>query len=334
MNAAEPQSAIYDFWLGLLPQFFAQLGVATPAIGNPAAAPSAIPFPADQIAKAASMTQNALQGLAQAYAPMLQAAGPSGLLAQWAAAMPQLPGMQAMQSAMGAMQNRPAAAAWPSVPSLSPGMDAAAAQAALASAALPFQQMQQAWLELGSQLVGGSAQSYSMAFDRTYGALSDALGFGPMRKLQAATQELMVAAAAQNEARASYLMVVQRAFASGLDTLLQKLAGMAERGERIDSVLALLRLWAQSTEEAVHEALQSSEGLSGTAAVARTGLAYRRKLQHIASLLADTLAIATRHDLDEAYREIQDLKRELRAVRAPVAMKATTRERKSTRNAK
>ena len=49
---------------------------------------SALPFPADQVAKAAAMTSDALQSLAQSYAPMLQSAGAPGLLAQWAAAMP------------------------------------------------------------------------------------------------------------------------------------------------------------------------------------------------------------------------------------------------------
>jgi hypothetical protein len=91
---------------------------------------------------------------------------------------------------------------------------------------------------------------------------------------------------------------------------------MAQRGERVDSVLALLRLWASATEQAVHQVLQSERGLDATAALTRAGLGYRKQLQEVAATLADVLDMATRRDLDEAYREIQDLKRELRSVRA------------------
>ena len=237
--------SVYDFWLGLLPQFFAQLGAPQPAAGagTLSAAAPALPFPADQVAKAAAMTQSALQSLAQAYVPLLQAAGTQGLLGQWT--MP----------------------------------------------------------------------SASIAYDRTFGAVSDALGFGPMRKLQSAAQDLLAASLEQNGARTRYAMLVQRAFTAGFDVLLERLAEMAKAGERIDSVLALLRLWAVATEQAVHEVLQSEQGLEATAAIARAGLAHRRKIQHVASLVADTLDMATRRDLDEAFREIQALKRELRALR-------------------
>src|SRR5262244_150454 len=80
---------IYNFWLGLIPHFFAQLGTGLPQA--PSATSTTLPglaFPADQVARAANMTLQSLQALAQAYTPMLQAAGAPGLLGQWAAAMP------------------------------------------------------------------------------------------------------------------------------------------------------------------------------------------------------------------------------------------------------
>ena len=300
-------NAVYDFWLGLLPQFFAQFGAPYAAIGaaTNASNPMSLPFPADQVAKAASITQAALQSLAQAYAPMLQAAGAPGLLGQWTNALPfALP----MQQAMAAKPADLAAMIAPMMTSMTAPMTTAMTTAMSGSAA-------------------------TTAFERTFGAVSDALGFGPMRKLQAAMQELMSAALEQNEARTRYAMLVQGAFAAGFDSLLVRLAGMAKSGERVESVLALLRLWAVATEEAVHQVLQSERGLDATASIARAGLAYRRKVQNVASIVADALDMATRRDLDEAFREIQELKRELRALRAaPVAAssRATARKGKAT----
>ena len=290
-------NAVYDFWLGLLPQFFAQFGAPYAAIGGAtnASNPMSLPFPADQVAKAASMTQSALQSLVQAYAPMLQAAGGPGLLGQWTSALPfALPMQQAL----------------------------AAKPSDLATMMAPM-------------MTAMSGPAATTAFDRTFGAVSDALGFGPMRKLQAAMHELMSASLAQNEARTRYAMLVQGAFAAGFDALLVRLAGMAKSGERVESVLALLRLWAVAAEEAVHLVLQSERGLEATASIARAGLAYRRKLQNVASIVADALDMATRRDLDEAFREIQELKRELRALRAVPApasapSRGTARKGKAT----
>jgi hypothetical protein len=190
-----------------------------------------------------------------------------------------------------------------------------AGQAMANAGMLPFQSMQQAWRDIGTQMVGATPQAINSTFDRTFGAVTDALGLGPMRKLQAAWQEVLAATLAQNEARARYAMLVQGAFAAGLEGLLQHLAGMAERGERVDSVFALLRLWAVKSEEAVHKVLQSGDGLAVTASVARAGLGYRRKIQEVAGIVADGLDMATRRDLDEAFREIQELKREVRKLR-------------------
>jgi hypothetical protein len=321
--------SIYDYWLGILPHFFAQLGALAPAAlrGN-GGNTSSLPFPVDQVAKAATLTQQALNSIAQSYAPMLQAAGAPGLLAQWAAAIPPMMNPQPKEQQSAAdlamafapwMTGMPFASLGNAIAATSPAAAATGgvgAVPAATSALLPFQQMQNAWLSLGHRMVGGSPETYATAFDRTYGALSDALGLAPMRKLQSATGHLMAAAAAHNEARAAYAMLVQSAFAAGLDELLRRLAEMAQRGERVDSVLALLRLWASATEQAVHQVLQSERGLDATAALTRAGLGYRKQLQEVAATLADVLDMATRRDLDEAYREIQDLKRELRSVRA------------------
>src|SRR5262249_51140101 len=121
----------------------------------------------------------------------------------------------------------------------------------------PFQAMGKAWLDMGSQLTGTTPAKMNTAFDRTYGALGDALGLTPARKLQTAWQDAIAASVTQQEARGSYALVVQSAFAHGIERLMQRLAEKADAGERIESVLELLKLWAINTEEVVHETLQS-----------------------------------------------------------------------------
>jgi hypothetical protein len=199
----------------------------------------------------------------------------------------------------------------------------------------PFQAAQKAWLDMATGFAG-SPQAYLTGFDRTFGGLFDALGFGAVRKLQSALQELAAATVTQDQRRASYAVLIQGAFVSGLERLMAQLAGMADAGERVDSVLVLLRMWAMSTEQAVHEVLQSEQGLAATAALTRAGLAHRRKLQQVAGIAADALDLSTRRDLDDVYRELHEVKRELRALRSsstpppPTTVKPSRRSRKRT----
>lgn len=278
MNGFDPAQgaqAVYNFWLSLIPQFMGQLG-APPGAGPQA--PPTMPwmntllFPADQIAKAAQMTQQSLQTMAQAMAPMMEGAAMPNMFAPWAAALP--------TSAVPAMQS-----------------------------------LGQAWSDFGSRMGLPTSAELNTAVDRTYGALTDALGLGPARQLHAAWQDLLKAAAAQQEARANYALLVNSAFTGGYERLVKRLADMVTAGERIDSVLALLKLWAVCTEDTVHETLQSERGLAATAALTRASLSQRKAVQKVAGIFADMLDLATHRDLDEAFREIQALKRELRNAR-------------------
>jgi Poly(R)-hydroxyalkanoic acid synthase subunit (PHA_synth_III_E) len=334
--------SVYNFWLGLIPQFFSQLGVNLPAGGKAAAAGHAAHAAgvSDWLAPWTA-TMPFLAGVAAK--PSDDSGGPSAapnMFAPWAAILAPYPSAQGNADAPAAAPLGPVNMFGPFTsmwPGATGGGDSATHDAA-AAAMQPFQATQQAWLDFMTRLGGVSPQSYMTGFDRTFGGLFDALGFGPVRKLQAATQDLAAASLAQNQSRAAYAMLVQGAFATGLERLIMQLAKMADAGERVESVLTLLRMWAVHTEQAVHEVLQSEQGLAATAALTRAGLSHRRKLQQVAAIAADSLDLATRRELDEVYREIHELKRELRALRAPApprpAPAARPRGRSNKRKAK
>ena len=328
-DSTQGARAAYNFWLGLIPQFLAQFGGAAPAaaentsVGKERAFPSleGLMFPADQIAKAAKLTQQSLEAMAQSLAPMLQGGGVANLLAQWAnaSAVTALgkPGeagtaAQALLGPWAALMSNAANA----IPTLKPQGSQPSAYSWVEAPISSLQAVTQAWADAGAQLAKAAPAQLNTVFHRTYGALSDALGLGPVRELQAAWQDAVVASVAQQEARANYALLVQRAFAQGFERLIEALADKANAGERIDSALALLRLWAIHTEEVMHETLQSERGLAATAVLTRSALAYRKRTQRLAAVAADLLDIATRRELDDAYREIQELKRELRHLRS------------------
>lgn len=303
--------ATYDHWLGLISQLFGQLGVASP----PGAVPAdfgKLPFPVDQVAKAASITQQSLQSMLQLLVPALQTGMPN-LMAQWGKQFATFsftkPGASADANAQSMfapwLTFMPSlAAAMPAMPTIDTVMPQA-----------PLQAINKAWIDMASRLTGTSSAQMDTAFDRTHGAFSDGVGLGPARNLNAVWRDVMSAGVAQQDARNHYASLLQNAFSQGFQRLLAVLATKGEAGERIDSVLALIKMLTINIEQAVHETLQSERGLAATGALIRADLTYRKKMQQVAAVFAEQFDMTSRRELDEAFREIQALKRELRATR-------------------
>lgn len=155
----------------------------------------------------------------------------------------------------------------------------------------------------------------SLNIERTYGGVADAFGLAPVRDLEAAGRDLALAAIAQRRAQAEYMDVALNAARQGVDRLLARLAEMGERGESVDSMLALMRLCATSMDGALHEAMQSPRGLKVSAEAVRAALRARQQQHRFVAIASEALNVPTRAEVDEAYREIQALKREVRRLR-------------------
>jgi hypothetical protein len=189
--------------------------------------------------------------------------------------------------------------------------------------------------------VGDALKPWSLNVERAYGGLVDAFGLAPLRELEQAGRDAAEAALARQHAQADYLGVVADALVKASRTLSDQLAEMGRRGESVDSMLALTRLWARATDEALHDALQSPRGLNAAAQLLRTASISRQQQQRVVALVSQALNVPTRAEVDDAYREIQELKRELRRLRkraepvatspAPVPAAAAPAPRKAVR---
>ena len=294
-------------------------------------------FPVDQIAKAAALTQQSLQALAQTLGPQLQSGGFADLVAQWAKAAPGFAfGKPRAAAATAATAAQTMAAPWAAfmanAAGAMPGATPSSSTASTAQSAL--QAMSQAWIDMGSRFAGATPAQVDSTFDRTYGALGDALGFGPARKLHTRMARCRSCGRSAPGGAGKLCSTGAGRIPEGFQRLQGTLAEKANAGERIDSILALIRMWAIKTEEVVHETLQSERGLAATAALTRTALTSRKKMQHVAAVVADVFDMATRRELDDAYREIQALKREVRRMRPARAADSPAPKRRAAPKSK
>jgi class III poly(R)-hydroxyalkanoic acid synthase PhaE subunit len=291
-------TSLYSAWLGTLPEVFRAMVPAGGAPASPSAAAATAapaPFPADQIAGAMGALEGILTQLYQGYLPLL---AKGGLTADALNAL--------AQAATDAMNRALATLASP-----------LAAMPALGELAPPFQPI----ASLVQGLLPGSPAKWAgtgqlqLGIERTFGGLAEAFGLGPMRELRQAGKEMALASATKQRAQAEYLALVAQAFATGTQGLVQELQAMGARGERVESLLAFIRLWAKAVDAPLHETMQGEAGLKVSAEVIRASTRHRQQVQKAIGLASEALHMPTRSDMDAAFKEIQELKRELRKLK-------------------
>lgn len=296
-------TSLYTAWFNAVPQAFRAMLPAGAAGVQPLAAVESgqapLSFPVDQVDKALKVLDGVLTQLYQSYMPLLAqgnlAEGPVKALAS--------AGTEMLNRMLEATAN--AGAALPGLQSLSGFAQLAGPWSALLPALVPGAQQES---HPGAELL-------QTGMERAFGGLGDAFGLRPMRELEEACREAIQASVSKRHAQLEYLAVVAQAWSAGTQRLLQDLNAMGARGERVESLLVLVRLWAKAIDAPMHDAMQGEGGLAVTAKLIRASSEHRQHLQKAIKLASEALQIPTRADVDEAYREIQELKRELRRLK-------------------
>ena len=165
------------------------------------------------------------------------------------------------------------------------------------------------------------------AAERVYGPLADAFGLRPARDAFETWCELAAAQLGEVVANAQVVGVVAAGAFEGMSRLTQRLDRLRSEGQTISSPTALLRVGLGELDGAMHAVMLSEPGLAATAASVRATSRRRSGWQKLSALGAETMGQPTRVEVDEAFREIQQLKRELRELKRAVARAGTTRSR-------
>jgi len=290
LEAARDSEPLYAWWLNTIATL---LGGSDPKAFAPAGETEPLPFPVGQVGQALQLTQQLLGPIYHGYLQTLLAHPDPG--AAFVAFQERLQGeLKKASDALGSF-----------TPSL------ASSPALLSTAGWNL-------MKAPMDMFGRTLEPLSLNLERAYGGLADAFGLAPSREPQSASREMASAAMAKQQAQAEYFSLVVGALAKGSEGVLAQLKSMGERGETVDTLLALVRLWSQSIDSAMHVAMQSPKALEASAKLVRAGARSRLQRQRIVAIASESLNIPTRAEVDDAYREIQELKRELRRLRKAV----------------
>ena len=176
----------------------------------------------------------------------------------------------------------------------------------------------------------GSPSMYE-ALDRTFAGLADSLGMGPSRAMRDALRQLLAAEAQRRNAQLAYFAVFEAAWRRIIDDIGSRVGELQALGERVDSFLALVQLWASIADRRVHEVMQSEQGLQAGAEYLRAVTRVRVQLHRVVAIASEALNVPTRAELDDAYLEIQKLKRQMRELKRASKARARPRRKKASR---
>lgn len=159
--------------------------------------------------------------------------------------------------------------------------------------------------------------------DRVYGPLADACGLRPARNALETWCELASAQVDETVANAQVMGIMTAGAIDGMNRLTQRLSTLSNEGKTISSPTELLRAGLGELDAALHAAMLSETGLAATAASVRATSRRRSRVNKLTEIGAEAVGQPTRAEVDEAFREIQQLKRELRELKRASARSRT-----------
>lgn len=159
---------------------------------------------------------------------------------------------------------------------------------------------------------------YWAAFEETFGSLVNTPGFGITREIQ---QKMLQGFGSWTEYRRAtneYQLVLSRTWEHIYQQVLEEMMKRAEAGKPIESLSDMMRLWTTAADAGLEEIFRSPEYLEAQNNMVNSAMRYRIDEQEIAELFMQSTYVPTRSEVDEAHRNIYELRKEVKALRKQV----------------
>ncbi|SUS05766.1 putative Poly(R)-hydroxyalkanoic acid synthase, class III, PhaE subunit [Candidatus Defluviicoccus seviourii] len=116
-------------------------------------------------------------------------------------------------------------------------------------------------------------------------------------------------------AQSGFHAAIAEAMGKAIERTIEHIAKLAEKGEKITSVRDLMRTWFSVADSTLNEVFTTEDFLAKQDKMIQALMTFKVKQREALELIYEQMEIPTRGALDEAYRDIQDLKREVRKLR-------------------
>ncbi|MBL8398988.1 MAG: hypothetical protein JNL84_12750 [Candidatus Accumulibacter sp.] len=172
---------------------------------------------------------------------------------------------------------------------------------------------------IGEGMLGGTAGlSRLLAMESDASAIS-AVGeiphFGLSREKNAKMLRLVDASVDVRKASLEFHTAFAKALAKAVEATIEELSKLAAKGEKITTVRDLMRLWYRTADGSLLITFNSKEFLDIQNQFSLAQQQYKLSQRAVVEDIFRSFDIPTRTEIDDAYKVIHDLKKEVRALR-------------------
>ena len=186
------------------------------------------------------------------------------------------------------------------------------------------------WLAMASQAMstghpGAAFMSGTAGLNRIMGFEEGALpvltGVSQMPRATVAREKMGKMLAAVDAltdlrtAQGKFQVAISEAMGKAIERTIEHIAKLAEKGEKITTVRDLMRTWYGVADKTLNEVFTSPEFMATQEMMIQAVMTHKVKQREALEIVYEQLELPTRSALDEAYRDIQELKREVRKLR-------------------
>jgi class III poly(R)-hydroxyalkanoic acid synthase PhaE subunit len=175
-------------------------------------------------------------------------------------------------------------------------------------------QFSQAMTGAGSELAELSRLHWD-AYERSFGRMTETPMMGSNRELMVKLMSGFDVWVEFRQASADYHVLLAKTSSKAFEMVMQELVAMSERGEKIDSVRQLMNLWMDTIDHTFTRLYKTEEYLEIQRKLSNAVMQYRMKEQEIVEIAMKMFNLPTRGELDDAYRSLYELRREVKALK-------------------
>ncbi|GAB4260357.1 MAG: hypothetical protein Kow0092_09150 [Deferrisomatales bacterium] len=191
---------------------------------------------------------------------------------------------------------------------------------------LPWaQSLREARGHLGEAMSGDRHAAIKMSnlfldtFENTLGKFTAAPAIGYTREFQEKVTKAFETWVDVRRAEMEFQTELLNTGIRALEELVRELVERAERGEKVKSYRELFDLWVATAEKAYFEIASTDSFAEIQARLVNAAMHYRVHEREVAEEFLKTLHLPTRRELDDAYRHMHELRREVKVLKREMA---------------
>lgn len=116
-----------------------------------------------------------------------------------------------------------------------------------------------------------------------------------------------------------YRALVSDAMRDAVERTMDRLAKLSAEGESVNSIRALNRIWLETADEAFTDVYSSDKYAEVMRELSSAGMKYKIEQRKVVEMILKAFDIPTRSELDDAYRTLYALRKDVKALKKELA---------------